>query len=445
MTAPASPDDHAFVRRPHRTLVGLSIPVMFSLIAEPLTGAVDTAFLAQLGAVPAAALGVATMLLSSLFWIFNFLGVGTQTEVARALGEAAPDHARDAAGLALALALSIGVGLALLSWPVLEVAVAFMSTDILVQRASVTYLEIRLIGGPAVLLTMAAFGAMRGLQDMRTPLQIAVAANVINVMLDVVLISGFGPVPAMGVAGAAWAATVGQWVGALWALYAVRRRLGLPPALRWREARSLLRVGRDLTARTGLLLLFIFLGTRAATLSGTEVGAAHQAIRQIWMLSALVLDAFAMTAQSLIGFFHSGNRSDLARRVAGVACVWGLGSGVLLTVGMLASTDIVALLLVPESAREIFPRAWIIAAITQPLNALSFVTDGIHWGTRDYPYLRNAMFTATGVGTLILFAISGEPEAALAWIWWATAVWIAIRTLFGMGRIWPGWGTSPLK
>ena len=80
------PDRHPFVARPHRTLIALSVPVLISLIAEPITGLVDTAFVARLGAGPLAALGVGTVLLSSTLWVFNFLGVGTQTEVAHAFG-----------------------------------------------------------------------------------------------------------------------------------------------------------------------------------------------------------------------------------------------------------------------------------------------------------------------------------------------------------------------
>ncbi|MFQ5418205.1 MAG: MATE family efflux transporter, partial [Myxococcota bacterium] len=75
-----------------------------SLIAEPLTGVADTAFIARLGAAPLAALGAATALLSSVFWVFNFLGIGTQTEVAHSLGDAGGLRGRNATGLALALA-----------------------------------------------------------------------------------------------------------------------------------------------------------------------------------------------------------------------------------------------------------------------------------------------------------------------------------------------------
>ena len=96
--------------------------------------------------------------------------------------------------------------------------------------------------------------------------------------------------------------------------------------------------------------------------------------------------------------------------------------------------------------------AWRIAALSMPLNALAFVTDGVHWGTRDYRYLRNAMLLSTGVSILWLDrwlqALSESavtPEDALATLWWITCVWIAIRALLGTLRIWPGVGNAPLK
>jgi MATE family multidrug resistance protein len=105
----------------------------------------------------------------------------------------------------------------------------------------------------------------------------------------------------------------------------------------------------------------------------------------------------------------------------------------------------VAALLVPESARGIFPGAWRALALAQPLNALSFVTDGIHWGTRDYRYLRNAMFVATALGTALLFALPVRGADSLLLVWLITALWIVVRATFGVGRVWPGWGRAPLS
>ncbi len=292
---------------------------------------------------------------------------------------------------------------------------------------------------------MAAFGALRGLQDMRTPLAIALAQNALNIALDAVLIFGVGPIPAFGIAGAAWASVISQWLGALWAVEAVRRRLGLPARIHWRDAKSLLVVGRDLFFRTGSLILFIVLTTRAATLLGADAGAAHHVIRQFWILSALLLDAFGAAAQSLIGFFLGGGQISLARRAAAVACIWGAGSGVALTLAMIATTRWVGAAFLPPDVHAMFDAAWLAYALAQPANALAFVTDGIHWGTSDYRFLRNAMIASTAAGLGLLYGVDPTGPDALAAIWWITAGWIAIRSAFGVARIWPGIGASPLR
>lgn len=436
---------HAFAHRPHRTLLALSFPVLISLIAEPLTGLADTAFIARLGTVPLAGLGIGTAVLSGIFWAFNFLGIGTQTEVAHADGTGARARGRDASGLAMALGGGIGCALALIGFAALDVALGFMSDDAEIRSAAGIYLAIRLLGGPAILIMMAAFGALRGLQDMRTPLAIALAQNALNIALDAVLIFGLGPIPALGIAGAAWASVVSQWLGALWAVYAVRRRLGLPDRIHWRGAGILLRVGRDLFFRTGSLILFIVLTTRAATLLGADEGAAHHVIRQFWILSALLLDAFGAAAQSLIGFFLGAGQISSARRAAAVACLWGAGTGIALAIIMLAASRSVAAAFLPAEVHAMFSAAWIAFALAQPANALAFVTDGIHWGTSDYRFLRNAMIASTGAGLCALYGIGPAGPNALTVIWLITAGWIAIRTVFGMARIWPGFGASPLK
>lgn len=79
-----------------------------------------------------------------------------------------------------------------------------------------------------MLTLLVVFGIFRGQQDMRTPLWIALAVNGVNIVLDALLIRGFGPIPALGVAGVAAASTVAQWLGDAWAMTVVVRRLGSP-------------------------------------------------------------------------------------------------------------------------------------------------------------------------------------------------------------------------
>ena len=119
------------------------------------------------------------------------------------------------------------------------------------------------------------------------------------------------------------------------------------------------------------------------------------------MMTAFLLDAFAHSAQCLVGFFFDTGDIGSARRVAGVACSWDLATGLAITVA-------------------------------QPLNALSFVTDGIHWGTGDLAFLRSATLVSTLVGWTCFMLIEIASPHALTLVWSATALWIATRATFGL-------------
>ncbi|NOK59922.1 MAG: MATE family efflux transporter [Chloroflexi bacterium AL-W] len=443
-TTQPSPQDHPFVRKPHRTVLFLAIPVLFSLIAEPLTGLVDTAFVAQLGNVSLSALGVGTTALTSIFWIFNFLQIGTQTEVARHIGRDEQQKATQISGLALSLAVLFGVLIIAITLPTLGLIASAMGATGAVYDQAITYMQFRIFGAPAILLMLTAFGVLRGLQDMRTPLWVAVGVNMLNIILDPLFIFGWGALPPLGVGGAALASTLSQWVGAVWIVGVIVARLGIPNRLQFDEVGRLLQVGGDLFLRTGLLTLFLILGTRTATQIGPDAGGAHQAIRQFWVFAALFLDTFAITGQSLISYFLGAGWMAQARRVATIICLWSLGTGVMLGLVMLVGQDIIAQFLVPTNSQSRFFSAWIVAALIQPLNALTFATDGIHWGTGDYGFLRNAMFAATIPCGLALLLLDQHTPDALVCVWVISGVWSMIRAFFGIVRIWPGWWGSPL-
>ncbi|HMR63948.1 MAG TPA: MATE family efflux transporter [Anaerolineae bacterium] len=436
---------HSFQSSPHRTLIALSLPVLFSMIAEPLTGLVDTAFVARLGASPLAALGVGTAALSSTFWIFNFLSIGTQTEVAQALGRGDRERAKAITSLALILSALFGLLLMAILFSGAGVVARLLGAAGQVEADAIVYIRYRLVGGPAVLLLLTAFGALRGLQDMRTPLWIALAINGLNIGLDALLIFGWGPVPALGIAGAALASAASQWLGAGWVLAVIGRRLGFAWRVDWSEVTQLLSVGRDLFIRTGLLTLFLLLATRIATQAGAGSGAAYTAIRQVFIFTALFLDAFAITAQSLVGFFIGAGQIQQARRVVAISSLWALATGCALGLAMWLGESYVTQLLVPAEAGPAFGPAWLISALLQPPSALAFLTDGVHWGTGDYAFLRNATGIATTAGGLGLALIDPLGESTVTWIMVATTVWVLTRAGLGLLRVWPGIGRSPFR
>jgi len=441
-----SADEHPFLTAPNKTLIQLAVPVLFALVAEPLTGLADTAFVARLpGSEPVAALGIGTVAFSSIFWAFSFLGIGTQTEIAQAVGRGAHGQAIKVVSLAALLAACIGCALMLLAYPALDMISGVLGAQGGVGILSWEYMLYRLFGAPAVLVVVACFGAFRGVQDMRTPMYVAVGINVLNVILDWLLIFGVGPFPAMGVGGAAIASSISQWCGAIWALFVVSRRLGLTVHVYGAGLAKLMKIGGDLFMRTGMVLLFLGLCTRYANQTGADEGAAYQAIRQFFIFSALFLDAFAVTGQSLVGYFLGAGAVSHARRVAAVVCRWSVGTGVCMCIAMLLGEQGVVWLLVPPTAYEVFGPAWLVVALTQPIGSLSFATDGIHWGTGDFRYLRNVMFIAVGLSFgLLVWMANVEPGQMLVVIWSVTALWAFIRAGFGLARVWPGIGDAPL-
>ncbi len=429
--------------------MALSVPILGSLVAEPLAGLVDTAFVARLGAEPLAALGVGTMVLSALFWAFSFLGVATQTRVATVGGaglSAGASSGRPARAclVAVTLALLVGLLIAVAGIPLSGSAAGAMGASGPVAGHATDYLRLRLLGAPAMLASFAAFGALRGAHDMRTPLWVAVGMNALNLLLDPPLIFGLGPIPAQGVAGAAIASSVSQWVGATWAVAAAFGRLGRPDGFDWGQARDLLAAGVDLFLRAASLNAFLILGTRKATLISAASGAVHQVIRSTWFFNALFMDAFAIAVQSLVAHFLGNGEVAQARRAARAACVWSCAAGGGLCLGMLAAEGWMNALFIPPVAAALFPAPWRIAALTQPVSGVTFATDGVHFGAGDFGFLRNSVIGALIAGGAIVLWADPASQGALATVWWAFPVWSGARAVAGLLRVWPGFGRAPL-
>lgn len=436
---------HPFLAQPHRTLIRLSIPVLISLTAEPITALVDTAFISSLGVVPLAALGVGTTALSSLFWMFGFLGVGAQTEIAQLFGGGKKDQAGGILSLTLLLSILGGLLILLAVSPAANWLADLLGASGAVQANAVQYMRIRLYGAPAVLLTLTISGALRGIQDMRTPLWIALGVNGLNILLDWVLIFGFGPIPALGVAGSALASTISQWLGALSGLALVSRKIMPSRSFHMNETLKIIRIGGDMFVRTGMLNLFLIYTTRAANQISPDSGAAHQVLRQMYVFTALALDAFAATVQSLVGFFIGGGSVPEAKYVVRVALAWSVGTGIALSGLMGAGQGLVIRTLVPASAVSVFIPAWLASTLSQPFNAVAFLTDGVHLGTGDYGFLRNALLISSLLGIVGLWLLERSGTGTLYGIWILTAAWIILRGAFGLLRIWPGIGRSVFR
>ena len=414
---------------PHdRDILALAVPALAGLAADPLVSLVDTAFVGQLGRVPLAALGINTSIFSMTFMVFNFLAYGTTPRVGRAIGQDDRAEAGRVVLRALLLAVLAGAGalalLQLLAVPVLRL----MGAGGDLMEPALTYLRIRACAGPAVLLITAGHGAFRGYQDTRTPMIVTIAFNAVNAALDPLLIFGLG----WGLAGAATATVVAQWLGALTfvgLLLGTRREaLGIELAVpRLRSLVPFLAVGRDLVIRTGALVGTMTLATAVAARVGVVAVAAHQVAAQLWLFLALLVDALAVAAQALVSKHLGRDDPAAARDVSTRLLLWGLGVGVALGVAFALLRPVLPPLFTddPATVPVVLGVFWFVALL-QPLNGLVFVGDGIYMGAERFGYLAKAMLLSAGSAAAVLLLV-----VPMGWglhgVWWGLTVLMAVR------------------
>lgn len=285
-----------------------------------------------------------------------------------------------------------------------------------------TYLRIRAVGIAGVLLGYVGHGTFRGVSDTRTPLVLAVAANLLNGTLDVVLVFGFG----MGLAGVAWATVVAE-VATAFAFTLLARRAGLPLAGHGlpdaAELKALVSVSRDLFLRTGGLLLALLAVTSAAARAGAVTLAAHQVLWQVWITVTLLMDGFAIAAQALVGTALGAGDVAEARADARATGVWGVGGGIAVAAALLFLDDVVPRLLTNEpNVLTAVASAWWLAVGGHVLNGWLFVLDGVFMGAGDFAYLRTWTLVAAVVG-------AGLAQLATATGWGLLGLWVAIEVM----------------
>ena len=235
---------------PHdREIVRLGVPALGALIAEPLYILADTAVVGHLGTAPLGGLAVASSALLLLYSVFVFLAYGTTAAVARMLGAGQEEEAAHQAVQSMWLAVGIGVVVALVGLALAPELMALYGAHDEVLDNAIVYFRISLLGLPAILVVLSGTGYLRGLQDTRTPLLVAVVSATGNLVLELVLIYGLG----FGIGASAFATVLAQTGSAVvyvvWVQRAVRRhRVALRP--HGATIRQLAKVGRDLFVRT---------------------------------------------------------------------------------------------------------------------------------------------------------------------------------------------------
>jgi putative MATE family efflux protein len=417
------------LRSPYdREIARLAIPALGALVAEPLYVLTDTAIVGHLGTPQLGGLAVASSILLTLYTVFIFLAYGTTAAVSRLLGAGDLREAAHQAVQSLWLALSVGAVLVVIGLAGADTLVDLMGAEGAVAHNALVYLRISLPGVPALLVVLAGTGYLRGLQDTRTPLAVAVGAGVLNLVLEVAFIYGLG----LGVGASAFTTVVAQWVAAGVYLHLVRREavrhgVGIAP-----HRASLLRlgaVGRDLLVRTVALRGALLVATSVAARLGAVEVAAHQVGFEVWSLLACVLDAIAIAGQAIVGRALGAGDAAAARGAGRRMIEWGVVTGVVVAAALLVAHAALPHLFTDDPAvadLAAFVLVWV--ALLQPVNAVAFVLDGILIGAGDMRFLAAAMGVSTALFVPCAAAVA-VLDAGIGWLWAAIGLFMASRAV----------------
>jgi putative MATE family efflux protein len=411
-----------------REIARLAIPAFAALVAEPVFLLADSAIVGHLGAAQLAGLGIAGAVIGTLISVSVFLAYGTTGAVARLLGAGEVRRALQQGIDGCWLALGIGVVTALVGLPLTSTVVDWFNPVPAVAGYADTYLRISLIGVPAMLLVMAATGVLRGLQDTRTPLLIVVTGSAANVVLNLLLVYDLE----MGIAGSAIGTVLAQSGMALAFLGVVAgaaRRVQAslhPDVLGIRRAFG---AGVPLIIRTIALRVVLITATYVATGLGTAALAAHQVAYTMWMFLALALDSVAIAAQAIVGRALGASDVPAARSATRRMVEWGIATGVLLGIAVLATRFVVApLFSTDREVQSLLIAALAVVAVQQPVAGWAFVLDGVLIGAGDGRYLAYAsVFTAAVF--LPAAWIVAHWSLGLSALWWAIALWMVARVV----------------
>ncbi|MEU6080313.1 MATE family efflux transporter [Streptomyces sp. NPDC047108] len=416
------------LRRHDREIVSLALPAFGALVAEPLFVMVDSAIVGHLGTPQLAGLGIAAALLLTAVNVFVFLAYATTAAVARRVGAGDLPAAIRQGMDGIWLALLLGAVLIAVALPTAPGLVDLFGASSTAAPHAITYLRISALGIPAMLVVLAATGVLRGLQDTRTPLYVAIGGFAANAALNALLVYGAG----LGIAGSAWGTVIAQWaMAATYLAVVVRgaRRHGASLRPDAAGIRASAQAGAPLLVRTLSLRAILMIATAVATRLGDADIAAHQIILTLWSLLAFALDAIAIAGQAIIGRYLGAGDAAGAKAVCRRMVQWGIWSGVVLGLLVAAGRPLLLLLFTSDSAvHELLLPALLVVAVTQPVAGVVFVLDGVLMGAGDGPYLAGAMIVTLAVFAPVALAVPSLGGGLTA-LWWVMGLMMFVRML----------------
>ncbi len=417
----------------NKPILKLAIPNIISNLSVPLLGAVDTALVGHLDHVYyLGALAVGSVIFNFIFWGFGFLRMGTTGLTAQEYG------ARDRQEIIMILArvqlIAMGIGLLilLLQHPIISLSFLLIDSSREVAEYTKVYYDIRIFTAPAVLALYGLNGWFLGMQNAAYPMIITITLNLLNIILNVIFIYGFG----MHVDGVAYGTLISTYLalGLALALFMKKYRHYLKfykksEILNLEELKRYFTVNRDIFIRTLCLIFTFSFFTAVSASQGDLILAANTILLQFWFIASYGIDGFAYAAESLVGKFKGGGNRKALRSAVYYSLGWGLMLGLAgSAVYAIAGNELIHLFTNNTEVIKLAQSVLFWTIIAPFVSSICYILDGVFIGATATGPMRNTMLISTFLIFLPLY-YTGTAIFGVHGLWLAMVLFMVSRGL----------------
>jgi putative MATE family efflux protein len=421
-----------------RAVLLLAVPMVLEMIMESLFAVADVFYVSRLGKDPVAVIGITESMMTIIYAVAIGISIAASAVVARRIGEKDPERASHAAGQILILGITVAAGIGLVTGCFAPQLLALMGADENVIRIGTEYSRIMLGCNATVFLIFLINAIFRGAGDAVIAMRTLWLANAINIALAPCFIFGFGPIPAMGVTGAAIATNTGRGIGVLyqlWHLVGHHSRV----KVRWHHLKPDLELLSSFmrTASNGIAQLLIsttsWVGLfKILALFGSSALAGYTIAMRIILFALMPAWGLANAGATLVGQNLGAGQPDQAERAVRIAARYNVM--ILCAIGVLFivfSSFLAGLFTEDPEVKAYATQALWMVSLGFPLYAAGMCLEGAFNGAGD-----------TWTPTRLNFFCFWVGQIPLAWFlakelnWGPVGVFIAVPVAFGTLAIW---------
>lgn len=415
----------------NRQILALAVPSIIANITTPLLALVDTAIVGHMGsAMFIAAIALGGSVFNMVYWLFNFLRMGTSGITAQEYGRGTSGNTSETLTRSLLIALTVGVALIVLRKPIISIAINFMDPDPATADIARTYCHILIFGAPALLASYSFTGWFIGMQNSRATMWISLLINVTNIVASLLLVYGLN----FGIKGVATGTLTAQWTGAATAFLMARhngyriKRQGGHPIFDRQKIKQFFSVNFDIFLRTICLIAVTVWFTRTGAQQGTLMLSVNALLMQFFIIFSYFMDGFAFAGEALTGKSIGAGDKTLMQLTVKHLLGFGIGLSIMFSILYTIGGDTVLHILSNEDdvlqATQDF-RWWV---VTVPIAGFSaFIWDGIYIGATQTKWMLVAVFSA-----MIVFFVTlkiAYPFMGNHGLWLAFISYLVVRGL----------------